>query len=209
MLAGNTYTDAIWDNIGLDEAAERGIQAGEYPPLIIVMPYSGETALYSSGGPNSYEPVILEDLTSAIEAAYCVSPEPAFRALGGLSRGGYWSLEVAFRHPDAFVSVGGHSAALLDEYAKEDVNPQYTALSNDLGDLRIYLDIGADDWVRENTLQLHADMEAAGVPHTWVLNEGQHEEAYWEAHTADYLAWYSEPWSLNRLDYPPCTISTQ
>ncbi|NHZ72719.1 MAG: hypothetical protein GWP17_06520 [Aquificales bacterium] len=204
LLAGNTYTDAIWDQVGLDEAAEIGIQNGDLPPMLIVMPYSGETALYTSGGPGSYETVILEDLTSYIEANYCVDAEPAYRALGGLSRGGYWALEIAFRHPDAFISVGGHSAALLDEYAKPDVNPQYTALANDLGDLRIYLDIGADDWVRENILQLHADMETAVIPHTWVLNEGLHEEAYWEQHVAEYLTWYSEPWSKERLDYPLC-----
>ncbi|MFO7683441.1 MAG: alpha/beta hydrolase-fold protein, partial [Chloroflexota bacterium] len=206
MLAGNTYTDAIWDQVGLDEAAEAGIQSGAYPPIIIVMPYSGETALYSSGGPNSYETVILEDLTTHIETTYCASSDPQFRALGGLSRGGYWALEIAFRHPDAFRSVGGHSAALLDEYAKPDVNPQYTALSNDLGDLRIYLDIGDQDWVRANTLQLHADMADANIPHTWVLNSGLHEEAYWEAHTAEYLTWYTEPWSPDRSNYPLCNL---
>jgi hypothetical protein len=47
-------------------------------------------------------------------------------------------------------------------------------------------------------------METASITHTWVLNEGLHEEAYWERHTAEYLAWYSEPWSMNRLDYPLC-----
>ncbi len=204
MLAGNTYTDALWDQIGLDEAAEEGIHNGNLPPLIIVMPYSGETALYTSGGPGSYETVISEELTSYIETTYCSSSDPAYRALGGVSRGGYWALEIAFRHPEAFLSVGGHSAALLDEYAKPDINPQYTALTSDLGDLRIYLDIGDQDWVRNNTLQLHADMEAANLPHTWVLNTGAHEEAYWQQHVSDYLVWYSEPWSLNRQDYPPC-----
>lgn len=206
MLAGNTYTDAIWDQLGLDEAAEAGIQSGQLPPMIIVMPYSGETARYTSGGPGSYETVILEELTRHIEANYCASPDPALRALGGLSRGGYWSLEIAFRHPEAFGSVGGHSAALIDEYAKPDINPQYTALSQELGDLRIYLDIGSEDWVRTNTLQLHTDMEAAGIPHTWVLNEGLHEEAYWEQHVAEYLIWYSEPWPKNRADYPLCAL---
>lgn len=205
MLPGNTYTDAIWDQIGLDEAAETGILAGFYPPILIVMPYSGEVANFTSGGPGSYETVILDDLTTYIESTYCASPDPEFRALGGLSRGGYWALEIAFRHPQAFVSVGGHSAALLDEYAKPDVNPQFTALSSDLGDLRIYLDIGDNDWVRANTLQLHEDMVAAGVPHEWVLNEGIHEEAYWSAHVDEYLAWYTEPWQQTASRLPPCT----
>jgi len=205
MLPGNTYTDAIWDQIGLDEAAEAGIQAGIYPPILIVMPYSGEVANFTSGGPGSYETVILQDLTAYVESTYCASPDPQFRALGGLSRGGYWALEIAFRHPEAFVSVGGHSAALLDEYAKPDINPQFTALTSDLGDLRIYLDIGANDWVRANTLQLHDDMVAAGVSHEWALNEGVHEEAYWTAHLDEYLAWYTQPWQQTAQTLPSCS----
>ncbi|MBX3058784.1 MAG: hypothetical protein KF770_20155, partial [Anaerolineae bacterium] len=128
--------------------------------------------------------------------------EPAGRAIGGLSRGGYWSLEIAFRHPEMFVSVGGHSAALIDSYAGPDINPQYTGLSNDLGDLRIYLDIGDRDYLRPNTEQLHQDMTAQGIPHTWVLNEGAHEDSYWPQHLTDYLLWYAEPWPRERMDYP-------
>ena len=124
-----------------------------------------------------------------------------------MSRGGYWALEIAFRFPQAFVSVGGHSAALLDQYAWPAVNPQYTGLSQNLGDLRIYLDIGAEDYVINNIRQLHLDMETAvpPIPHTWVLNPGRHEEAYWQTHIPDYLSWYSEAWPSDRLAYPACS----
>jgi enterochelin esterase-like enzyme len=86
------------------------------------------------------------------------------------------------------------------------VNPQYTGLSQNLGDLRIYLDIGADDYVINNIRRLHNEMETAvpPIPHTWVLNEGRHEEAYWQAHIPDYLAWYTQPWPIDRDRYPIC-----
>src|SRR5690606_891182 len=102
---------------------------------------------------------------------------------GGVSRGGYWSLEIAFRQPEMFVSVGGHSAALIDRGDRLDANPQYTGINNDLGDLRIYMDIGAQDWLLPNYLRLHEDMLAKDppVPHEWVLGEGLHEDAYWMA----------------------------
>jgi enterochelin esterase-like enzyme len=204
MLPGNTHTDSIWDELGLDEAAEAGILDGSLPPLIIVMADGGWIANNTSGGPGSYETVILAELMPFIESSYCAWAVAEGRAIGGLSRGGYWALEIAFRHPEQFASVGGHSAALLDIAAGPNLNPQHTGLNQELGDLRIYLDIGAQDYLIANIRRLHEDMETAAIPHTWVLNEGQHENAYWSAHVADYLAWYTLPWSLAREAYPPC-----
>ncbi len=57
--------------------------------------------------------------------------------------------------------------------------------------LRMYFDIGENDWVINNIRQLHEDMEAAGIEHEWILNEGRHEDAYWASHTGEYLTWYS------------------
>lgn len=206
LLGGNIHTDAIWDELGVAEVAEAGILAEQWPPLLIVLPDGGWVANYSSGGPGSFESVIMNDLLPYIEQTYCAWAEPAGRAIGGLSRGGYWALEIAFRFPQEFASVGGHSAALLDAYAWPAVNPQYTGLSQNLGDLRIYFDIGAEDYVINNIRQLHLEMETAvpPIPHTWVLNEGRHEEAYWQTHIPDYLAWYTIPWLFDRSQYPAC-----
>lgn len=208
LFGGNSQDDSAWDNYGLDEAAEVAIQQNLIPPMLLVMVDGGWIANSTSGGPNSYEAHILDYLIPYIEQTYCVWAEPAGRAIGGLSRGGYWSLEIAFRHPEQFVSVGGHSAALIDSHAGPDINPQYTALSNDLGDLRIYLDIGDRDYLRPNTEQLHEDMTAQGIPHTWVLNEGAHEDSYWPQHLTAYLLWYAEPWSLDRAAYPTAVCPT-
>jgi enterochelin esterase-like enzyme len=204
MFHGNVSTESQWDDLGLDEAAEELILGGEIPPMIIVMAGGGTIANNSSGGPYSFEGVILNELIPHIEANYCAWPAPAGRALGGLSRGGYWSLEIAFRNASQFASVGAHSAALVDTHAGPDLNPQFTGLTHELGDLRIYMDIGADDWYIANIRRLHEDMEAAGIPHEWVLNEGIHEDAYWADHVGDYLRWYASGWPEERSAYPPC-----
>jgi enterochelin esterase-like enzyme len=104
------------------------------------------------------------------------------------------------------VSVGGHSASLLDVAAGPDLNPQYTALNNNLGDLRIYLDIGRLDGGIANTQKLHEDLTDKGIPHTWMLNDGSHDAAYWTAHLAEYLDWYQQPWPLSGDQYPPCSL---
>lgn len=204
MLPGNIHTDSIWDELGLDETAEALISTEVISPLLIVMVDGGPLALNTSGGPASYEGMVMTELIPYIESRYCAWKEPAGRAIGGLSRGGYWALEIAFRHAAQFASVGGHSAALIDSFAGPDLNPQYTGLSNDLGSLRIYFDIGNRDPYLPQIQQLHQEMEAAGRPHIWQLNEGGHEEAYWMAHTADYLTWYSPAWPQARKTLPVC-----
>lgn len=208
LMAGNIHDENKWVELGLAQAADEAIRQEDVPPLIIVMPDGGWLANNTSGGPGSYESLILDELVPHIEASTCASSASQHRAIGGLSRGGYWALEIAFRFPDRFVSVGGHSAALLDTHAGPHLNPQFTALSNDLGSLRIYLDIGSDDYLRTNTIQLHQDMEAAGVAHEWHLNEGQHIDAYWVQNLPDYLRWYGESWPLSRDSYPPCQMGT-
>ncbi len=204
MLPGNIYRDEVWDRLGIDEAAEKAINEGKITPFMIVMADSGTLLNNTSGGDWSYETQIVEDLIPFIEREYCAWAEPRGRAIGGMSRGGYWSLEIAFRHPDMFASVGGHSASLYDLYGGPDVIPQATGLANDLGELRIYFDIGESDGFLYNIRQLHEDMESAGIQHVWMLNEGRHNEAYWSSHIEEYLKWYAEPWPLAREAYPRC-----
>ena len=206
MLHGSASTDSYWDDLGLDEAAEALILSGNAPPFVIVMPDGGWISQNSSGGPNSFEGLILNELIPFVENNYCVWPERQGRALGGVSRGAYWSLEIAFRNPSFFASAGAHSAALLDTFAGPNLNPQYTGISNDLGDLRIYMDTGDSDWYINQFRQLHIDMEDAGKPHTWIINEGTHEDSYWTVHQSEYLEWYTQPWSLDRESYSSCPL---
>ncbi len=206
VFHGNASNDNQWDELGLDDAAEQAILDQRMPPFIIVMPDGGFLANNTSGGPWSFEGMVMNELIPHIEANYCAWPSSEGRAIGGLSRGGYWALEIAFRNASAFASVGAHSAALIDSYAGPDLNPQYTGLTADLGNLRIYMDTGNEDWYIANFRRLHEDLETAGRPHTWVLNEGRHEDAYWADHVPDYVSWYTEPWPAERSAYPPCIL---
>lgn len=206
LFHGSAQDDRHWDDLGIDEAATQAITAGLMGPYLIVMPDGGALAQNSSGGPYSFEGVVLTELIPYIESTFCAWPSKSARAVGGLSRGGYWALEIAFRHPQTFAAVGGHSAALLDTSAGPELNPQSTVLTSDLGGLRIYLDIGQEDWVMPNLLRLHEVMVQAGIPHTWLVHDGGHADSYWSAHASDYLLWYAESFPSNRESYPPCQV---
>jgi enterochelin esterase-like enzyme len=204
LFHGNIHTDNKWDELGIDEAADEGILSGTLPPMLIVLPDGGRIANVTSGGPGSFEDVVLSELIPHIENKYCASPNKDGRAVGGLSRGGYWALEMAFRNPELFNSAGAHSAALIDSGTDPTINPLSSGPNNDLNDLRIYLDIGANDYLIEEVQRLHELLLDAGVTHTWNLNDGQHADTYWADHLAGYLDWYSEPWSGSRESYPSC-----
>jgi enterochelin esterase-like enzyme len=208
LFHGGAHSDEHWTDLGIDEVVEEMINKGDFPPILIVMPDGGELANDSSGGPRSFEGLFIDELLPFIEANFCAWSEPEGRAIGGISRGGYWALEIAFRNPELIASVGGHSAALLDTDAGPKTNPQETALTNDLRDLRIYLDIGQQDWLINEIQVLHNEMSGAGVQHTWVLNEGQHIEEYWSDHLEEYLEWYAQPWLSDRDSYPLCILES-
>ena len=204
LLGGNIHDDGIWDALGMDEAAEAAFASGRLPPMLIGMPDNGWLANTTTSGPGSYEGFVLNELIPTIEGRTCAWPAAEGRAVGGLSRGGYWSLMMAFRRPDLFRSAAAHSPALIDEFAGAAEDPVVTGVVNDLGDLRIWLDIGERDPYLVEARPLHEALTADGVAHEWRVNPGQHDNAYWQAHLTEYLEWYSGGFPTDRTTLPEC-----
>ena len=204
LFGGNIHDDSFWDTLGIDEAAEAAIVAGDIPPLLIVMPDNGWLANDTTSGPTSYEGFVLNELIPHIDQTYCAWPAREGRAVGGVSRGGYWSLMMAFRRPDVFRSVGAHSPALIDSFAGPAEDPSVTGVVNDLGDLRIWIDLGQRDPYLVQAQPLHDALAADGVAHEWHIEPGIHEPAYWQAHLNDYLRWYSAGFPTERAALPDC-----
>ena len=204
LFGGNVHDETFWDRLGIDETAEAAIAAGRIPPLLIVMPDNGWLANTTSSGPASYEGFVLNELLPHIESQYCAWPAREGRAVGGVSRGGYWSLMMAFRRPDLFRSAGAHSPALIDSFAGAAEDPRVTGAANPLGDLRIWVDIGERDPYLVDARPLHDALTAAGVAHEWRVNPGIHDEAYWTAHLDEYVTWYAAGFPANRAALPDC-----
>jgi enterochelin esterase-like enzyme len=196
MLHGYPFDDSHWDEIGIDEAADAGIAAGTLPRFIIAMPAADNEGTYThtSGGAGSFEAVLMNEFIPFIEANYRALGSAEGRAIGGMSRGGVWSLEIAFRNPDRFTAVGGHSVALNVNQAPPVYDPLFLAADPRIRSLRISLDVGQDDWVLPGMDDLHAALAAAGVVHDYHIFEGYHDDSYWSEHVAEYLAFYAAEW---------------
>ena len=211
LLHGASNDDTHWQDIGVTDMLDRGLSLNRYPPMLLVMPYGAQLLPNDDFPPDpSLETYLLEELIPRIEHDFCTWEAREYRAIGGISRGGFWALSIALRHPDLFGAVGGHSPALDDDHTPPDFNPLDLALSAPFVDtLRIYLDNGANDPVRPEVGRLSNRLVERQIPHEYVINPlGDHSDAYWSAHVADYLAFYggtaTEGWPRGVGQLPSC-----
>jgi enterochelin esterase-like enzyme len=199
--AGGNYTE--WSDSFLPERTDELIRAGEIQPMIVVMPDGGERSYFSNhtNGPRWADYVAYE-VVPFIDATYRTIPAAPSRAIGGLSGGGLGALQLALNHPDIFGVVGGHSPSVRLE-----PDPELWYLSGDAfyqqsplwliqnhpwpEGLRVWMDVGADDWWRPNVQVLEQTLEAQGHDVDWRVFAGTHEAEYWIAHVPDYLRFYS------------------
>ncbi|MFQ5922515.1 MAG: alpha/beta hydrolase [Anaerolineales bacterium] len=186
LLHGYPYDEAHWQNLGAIEIADDGIETGEWPPFIMVMPLQPEPLFRSSdGGPGSYETELLEGLVPFIEKNF--RSDPSARALAGISRGGVWALEVAFRNPQEFDSVAALSPALAVNSARPPYDPFEIVADMDRFPRKILLLAGDEDWAAVETKRLSQVLSEAEVEHMFRISAGDHSDEMWAAVLTEVL----------------------
>ena len=211
MLHGAMGGAAEWLEIGIHQAADQLWTEGAIAPFIIVLP-DGSNSYYlnhASGGPR-WGDYIAGDVVRQIDANYRTLPDPAHRAIGGLSMGGDGALQLALHHPDVFGIVGAHSPTTrltYDQlpgpfYGDEDYWHQNSPLwlienTDAAARLRIWIDDGQDDPWLPSAQALHEALLDRGVEHEYAELEGTHEAEYWEAYQADYLRFYGSAFAAS------------
>jgi enterochelin esterase-like enzyme len=184
LLHGANADHTQWPDLNVKPDADALIDEGAIAPLVVVMP-GGD---YREG--EDYGAFVLRDLIPYVERAFHVSSDRQDRAIGGLSQGGYWALELALAHPDLFYAVGGHSPAtssgLIDLLGSNRL-PEVNAL-------RIYLDVGNEDPLAPGVTAIAAALQAHGLAPVFHIYPGAHNRPYWRSHTREYLAFYTQSW---------------
>jgi enterochelin esterase-like enzyme len=207
LFHGSGWSDDQWVQLGVAQHIDQGIAEGRYPPFVVIMPMFGDIDDTTSGGPRSVEGVVLDNLVPYVEENFCAWKSRDGRSLGGISRGGYWALMLAFRHTDLFGTVSGHSSQLRLDVDPPEYNPRATYAQADLSDTEIWMDWGSSDFLRPGQLYLHESLMNAGIAHRAEINPGGHAQYYWYAHVQEYLDWHASQWSLDRESYPFCDVA--
>lgn len=196
MIHGQTFQDDQWERLGIGKAADALIDEGKSPPFLIVMPLEKDT--YADIYLTSFSRSVIEKLIPWVDAHYPTCTERACRAIGGLSRGGAWAMRLGFMNWELFGSIGLHSTPPFN--TDPGLFPSWVSKIPADQLPRVYMDIGRGDPFLSNATAFEALLVKYNVAHEWYLFNGTHEEAYWSAHVAEYLDWYTQPWQEMAAD---------
>ena len=185
LIHGLNYLEDQWQRLGVGTAADQLIASGEIVPLIIVLP--------RDQGDDRLDPAFVSDLLPYIDGHYRTLASPGYRAIGGMSRGGGWSIHLGMRYPQLFGRVGAHSPAIF--YGDEINVLNYIRAAAKSGRApALYIDVGDSDPQNRSAVWLDQMLTAYRLAHSYVVKPGGHDEKYWGAHVDDYLRFYAAVW---------------
>ena len=193
---------------GAHLTAQRLIDAGEIPPICLMMPSDGDWgdgSFYLPHADADYESWIINDVPgAAIEGLDCLSPTSS-RYIAGLSMGGFGALRLGAKYADHFKGISGHSSvthfdeldgAVLDppeaygQLQESDKSTRYWLRKHrdDLPPLRF--DCGSEDKLIAYNRTLHQDLKNDKIAHVYEEFPGAHTWEYWEEHLTDTLRFF-------------------
>lgn len=214
--AGATGDDEMFSLLGIDDAAEKLIDAGRMQPLIIASvqidrSYGVDSAekpdIVTIGGEEMnvgpYESYVTKEAVPFIDANYSTVSSKEGRYIGGISMAGFAALHIAFRNTEMFSKVGGHSPSVearLIPYsllfpttkAIDEGDPNKLAQTQDLSGLKIWLDCGdKDPYCQDGTRTLQNLLTEKGFHVQYYVGSGEHDNDYWQSNLEKYLAFYN------------------
>lgn len=122
LLHGYTDNETGWTQFGeVQKIADEATESMEVTDMIIVMPDAGVSwYINNHDGSVRYEDFFTQELIPHIDETYRTRPIKEFRAVAGLSMGGYGTLIMAAKHSELFRAAAPLSAAVfLDEEITE------------------------------------------------------------------------------------------
>lgn len=119
LLHGYTDDNTGWLQFGeINRYADQAIAAGIIPPMIIIMPNADSSWYINSyDGKERYEDFFVKEFMPSVEKIYHIKAEKKYRAVAGLSMGGYGTMIFALKYPDLFAAAAPLSAAVFDDDA--------------------------------------------------------------------------------------------
>jgi len=134
LLHGAGDDQTGWVQFGeVQYIADKAINEGSATPMIIVMPdaNTGRRGYVNSPkGDWMYEDFFFQEFMPFIEKTYRIKPDKHYRAVAGLSMGGYGTFIYALHHPELFASACPLSAATGPK-TREELKTDRLLMGND------------------------------------------------------------------------------
>lgn len=190
LLHGQTFTQDQWVRLGAPQTADRMIHSGRSVPFIVVFP---DDRYWNLQGGAGFGDRLINALIPYVDENYRTIADRDHRSLGGLSRGGGWTVKLGFERIDLFGSLGLHSPAVFKDNA-----PVVERIIRNIPEEshpRLWLDVGDNDRELASILVFEEMLTRNYYLHEYHFYSGDHSEIYWAAHVEEYLLWYVEAWN--------------
>lgn len=198
LLHGARGYETAWIRFGeVYQSADSLWKAGLAEKCIIVMPnvnqYDDDEDCGDSRFKDAFESIFeidgavesafTRDVVAFVDSHYRTLPDRGYRAVAGLSIGGYQSLYLGANHPDVFGYVGAMSPYMWGlgkpvPYRFRFYSGLYRKLERQYRDYPPYghyLYVGKSDMMRPSTLKLHNRMLKKGYAHSYATYPGSHD----------------------------------
>jgi enterochelin esterase-like enzyme len=204
MLHGISGTNGEWIGYGLTGRAYDMMKAGQISQSLIVLPEGAQGYWVDHVNGPAWGTYVAKDVVNEIDAHFRTLADRQYRAIGGLSMGGYGALELAITYPNVFGVAGAHSPSLhtfttsppfYGSQAYFDAHDPvylYKAHPDIARTLKIWIDDGQDDDWMPVVSSFQQMLQAQGISDEWHVYSGGHEGTYWSTHVVDYLQFYSK-----------------
>jgi S-formylglutathione hydrolase FrmB len=222
LLHGYSDNETAWVQFGnVNQAADKAIANNDITPMIIVMP-QGELNWYVNNydGKVKWMDMFIKEFIPTVEKEFRARGTTEYRAISGLSMGGYGSLINCLKNPSVFSACAALSAAVwadddivsknvdyenpwfpISAKGKDRLTPHWKDLSilelvnklplDTLKKVRWYVDCGDDDFLTTGNAKLHIVMKEKNVPHEYRVKNGYHNWDYWRTNITDALKFIS------------------
>lgn len=110
LLHGSLGNEHVWTEfVETERILDDLIESGAIPPTLVIMP--GSLSWWADGFNEPAATAFMEDLIPHIDANWRTIAAPQSRVIGGLSAGGFGTVNLVMKHPDQFAAALAFSPA--------------------------------------------------------------------------------------------------
>ncbi len=206
LLHGAGGDEEAWISLGRSaQILDNLIAQGKAQPMIMVMPNGNviQDAAPGEGSKGFYKPQFMiektmdgtyeanfMDIVKFVESNYRVKADKAYRAIAGLSMGGFHSYHISRYYPNMFDYVGLFSAALMP---REDATGKvYNDIDGTLkkqmenGYKLYWIGIGKEDFLYKANQEYRQKLDSMGMKYIYMETDGGHIWKNWRVYLSVY-----------------------
>lgn len=169
LLHGSLGNAQVWTEfVEAERILDEMIESGEIPPAIVIMP--GSLSWWADGFNEPAETALIHDLIPHVDQTWRTLSGAESRAIGGLSAGGFGTVNLVMKHPHLFAAALAFSpasyAGLPPEGSTAWTHPTFHDEDGDFD---------PDLWHRLNYESLIEDYLAQDRVVPFYINSGDHD----------------------------------